>query len=183
MGFWLLLAASACLQMWLRAAGEADPQVTLEYRVKGGYLYNFAKFVEWPAGSFPSPDSPFVIGVLDGGQALPILKALLEGKQVDGHPVQVKPVLLARAEKGLQILFVTRAAGSSPKQVQALAGPTGTLVVGETEHFAEDGGMVGFTREEDRIRVCLNLERTTAAGLRVSSKLASVSRLVRTREL
>ncbi|HTH46844.1 MAG TPA: YfiR family protein [Candidatus Limnocylindria bacterium] len=154
----------------------------MEYRVKGGYLYNFAKFVEWPAGSLPLPDSPFVIGVLDGGEALPILRTLLEGKRVDGHPVQVKQVLPVRSEKGLQILFVTRAAGSSPKQAEAVVGPTGTLVVGETEHFAEEGGMVGFTREEDRIRVCLNLERTTAAGLKVSSKLASVGRLVRTRE-
>ncbi len=187
MGFtgraWLRLTAWACLLAFLRAVGESESPLTLEYRVKGGYLYNFAKFVEWPAGSLPLPDSPFVIGVLDGGEALPILKALLEGKQVEGHPVQVRPVMPARAEKGLQILFVTRAAGSSPKQAQALAGPTGTLVVGETDHFAEDGGMVGFTREEDRIRVCLNLERAAAAGLKVSSKLASVGRLVRTREL
>ena len=179
---WLRLAVWASFLMCLRAAGGADPLITLEYRVKGGYLYNFARFVEWPPGSLPLPDSPFIIGVLDGGDITPILRSLLDGKQVDAHPVQVKQVTLARAEKGLQMLFVTRAAGSSPKEVQALVGPTGTLVVGETEHFAEEGGMVGFTREEDRIRVCLNLERASAAGLKVSSKLASVARLVRTRE-
>lgn len=179
---WLRLAAWACLLLSLRVVGGAEPPVTLEYRVKGGYLYNFAKFIEWPAGTLPLPESPFVIGVLDGGEVTPILRSLFEGKLVDGHPVQVKQVTLARAEKGLQLLFVTRTSGSSPKEVQAVVCPTGTLIVGETEHFAEEGGMVGFTRDEDRIRVSLNLERTTAAGLKVSSKLASVARLVRTRE-
>ena len=45
----------------------AEPAVTLEYKVKAGYLFNFGKFVEWPVSAFAAADSPFVIAIMDGG--------------------------------------------------------------------------------------------------------------------
>ena len=162
-------------------AGAADSAAVLEYKVKGGYLFNFAKFIEWPATCLPAPDSPFVIGVLDDGEALPVVQALLEGKKVNGHPVQVRAVTADQIGKDVHILLVTRAAGKSPEEIKLALGGAATLLVGETEQFAERGGMVGFTREEESIRLSLNLERATEAGLKVSSKLSNVARLVKTK--
>lgn len=159
------------------AAGDAMP---LEYKVKTGYLYNFANFIEWPGAALPRPDSPFVIGVLDGGEALPVLQALLKGKSVNGHPVQVRAVSVDGL-RGLHILFVTREAKESPAQIQAALGGAATLLVGETERFAERGGMVGFVREGENIRFQLNLGRVSEAGLKANAKLASVARLVTSR--
>ncbi len=178
----LVLAAGVCL-LPLRAA--ASDAVELEYKVKTGYLFNFANFIEWPPAALPEPNSPFIVGVLDGGEALPVLQSLLKGKSVNGHPVQVRAVSADRIGRDVHILFVTRAAGKSPAEIQAALGGAATLLVGETERFAERGGMVGFVREEDNIRFQLNLERVAEAGLRASAKLASVARLVttQTREL
>lgn len=163
------------------SASAADGAMALEYKVKTGYLFNFANFIEWPAAALPAPDSPFVIGVLDGGEALPILEELLKGKTVNGRPVQVRAVAADRVGRGLHILFVTRAAAVSPAEIEAALDGAATLLVGETDRFAEHGGMVGFLREGDNIRFQLNLERVTAAGLKASAKLASVARLVTTR--
>jgi len=173
----LVLVAGVCL-LPLRAATSGAAE--LEYKVKTGYLFNFANFIEWPPAALPGPNSPFVIGVLDGGEALPVLKSLLKGKSVKGHPVQVRAVSADRIGRDLHILFVTRAAGRSPAEIQAALNGAATLLVGETERFAERGGMVGFVREEDSIRFQLNLERVAEAGLRASAKLASVARLVTT---
>lgn len=161
----------------LRAAAAGD-ELPLEYKVKTGYLFNFANFIEWPAAVLPAADSPFVIGVLDGGEALPVLQALLEGKTVKGHPVQVRALSADRIGGGLHVVFVTRAAGVSPAEIEAALGGSATLLVGETERFAERGGMIGFVREGDHIRFQLNLARVAEAGLKASAKLASVARLV-----
>jgi YfiR/HmsC-like len=163
-------------------ARAADSATALEYKVKSGYLLNFARYIEWPAACLPAPDSPFVIGVLDGGEALPVVKTLLEGKKVDSHPVQVKAVTADQIGKDIHILLVTRAAGKSPEEIRAALGDAATLLVGETEQFAERGGTVGFTREEESIRLSLNLERATEAGLKVSAKLASVAKQVKTKK-
>ncbi len=163
------------LPFGLRAA---DAPATLEYKVKAGYLFNFAKFIEWPAGAYAAVDSPFVIGVLDGADALAAMQTVLAGKLVDGHPVQVRAVAADQIGKDLQLLFVSRTGGKTPEELQQDLGPAATLVVGETDEFAERGGMIGFIREKETVRFNLNLERAADAGLKVSSKLSNVAKQV-----
>jgi hypothetical protein len=164
----------------MRAAETAS---ALEYKIKAGYLFNLAKFIEWPAGSLPFADSLFTIAVLDEGEAFAVIQSVLEGKQVNGHLMKVKSVRTNLAEKDFQILFVTRAAGKSPQELRPALAGIAALLVGETDQFAERGGMVGFVREQEAIHLTLNLERTTAARLKVSARLASVARLVKSLDL
>ena len=48
----------------LIAPNHGECAAATEYEVKAAFLLNFAKFVDWPASSFPASDSPMVIGVL-----------------------------------------------------------------------------------------------------------------------
>ena len=64
--------------------------------------------------------------------------------------------------------------------MRAALGSAATLLVGETDQFAEHGGMIGFVREEDAFRLRLNLESATNTNLKISAKLASVATLVKT---
>jgi hypothetical protein len=177
---WALLVGLSALLAPMGGVG-AEPAQALEYKVKAGYLFNFAKFVEWPSAALPAPDSPFVIGVLDGDEALPVLRSVLEGKQVNGHPLKVKAVSADNEGKDVHIFFVTRAAGKSPQDLRKALGAAPTLLVGETAQFAEGGGMVGFVYQEESIRLALNLEQTTQAGLKVSARLSNVAKVVKTK--
>ncbi|HRE84224.1 MAG TPA: YfiR family protein [Opitutaceae bacterium] len=151
----------------------------LEYKVKAGYLFNFAKFVEWPAGAFPTPSSPFVIGVVDRGELLKYWKPLLEGKVVNGHPVTLREIGRGEKKPRVHLLFVSKTAPVSPAEIREYLGNGHTLLVGESIQFAERFGSVGFIEERGAIRFALNLERTAQAGLKVSSKLSSVACLVK----
>ena len=53
---WLIAAAPDC----------ADAQMLSEHEVKAAFVVNFAKFTEWPSGSFPYPETPIIIGVAGG---------------------------------------------------------------------------------------------------------------------
>ncbi len=170
------LAARLCTN-----ASAAQPDASLEYQVKAGYLINFARFVEWPASALPQKDSPFVIGVLDRNDTGPAMKAIvgvLGGRPVNGREVKVVAVSAETKATQVHILFVTRLAQKNPEELHALVAKTPILLVGETDQFAERGGAIGFTREGENIRLNLNLARANQAGLKVSSKLASVARLV-----
>jgi hypothetical protein len=174
---WLLLAAA--LPAGHPAAPRADaPAHSLEYKVKAGYLFNFAKFIDWPDGPGPDGTGPIRIGLLDRGEAIGLVQPLLEGKQIHGRPVQVRPVDGGVPGRGLHILLVTRAANVDPETLAARLRGSPTLLVGETEDFARRGGMIGFVREQEAIRFTLNLQRATEAGLQVSAKLASVAQVV-----
>ena len=164
----------------LRAAA-AEPGTELEYKVKAGYLFNFARFITWPAKAFASTNSPFVIGVLDAGEASPVLRSLLDGKKVNGRPVEVRSVFAEAIGTNLHLLLITRAAGRTPDELRKFTGSAPILMVGETDQFAERGGMIGFVREDEAIRFTLNLERATEAGLKVSAKLSTVGKVVKTK--
>ena len=176
---WLGALASA-LTLWLAPSSWSvgDP-ASLEYKVKAGYLFNFAKFIEWPDSTPTSADNPFIIGVLDAGEALPTMMSLLQGKRINGRNVVVKAVAVDTVGKDLHILFITSKSKKNPEDLKAALAGTNTLLVGETDQFAERGGMLGFVKEDETIRLTLNLERAAEAGLKVSSKLSNVAKVVK----
>ncbi|MBI3890966.1 MAG: DUF4154 domain-containing protein [Candidatus Wallbacteria bacterium] len=87
----LRYAAHSCRVAWLLAvllaavlaarAPAADPLSAHEDEIKAAYLYNVAKFVEWPAETLPNPDAPLTIGVLSDEGFARVLEAALVGKR------------------------------------------------------------------------------------------------------
>src|SRR2546430_10467223 len=61
----LIVALSVSLSGTPQAFAQTpDSRDSSEYLIKAGFIYNFAKFVEWPSAAFAQPDSPIVIGIL-----------------------------------------------------------------------------------------------------------------------
>jgi hypothetical protein len=177
----ILTAVLVILGFTPKLVAAADSPDTLEYRVKAGYLFNFAKYVEWPANALAANNDPIIIGVLDKSDAAAVIQQVLANKLVNDRPIIVKAVSAPSVTDNCHILFVSRTANYSPADLKQALGAAATLLVGESDQFAEGGGMIGFIRENESLRVTLNLESVSEAGLKVSSKLASVARTVKTK--
>ena len=160
-------------------AGEGEPPPT-EYQVKAGFLYSFAKFVQWPDDAFHDAGEPFVVGVLGTDPFGPVLEQVLEGKTALNRPVVIKR--FSRVEEvQAQILFVgSSAVADLPRILQALRGRA-ILIAGESEGFAQSGGMVGFKVQEHRVRFEINLRRAEEGRLKISSQLLKLAIIVSTR--
>jgi hypothetical protein len=165
------LAANCLLSQTIAEDGAAS----LEYQVKAAFLLNFTKFIEWPAAGFPAPNSPFEVCVLGDDPFKGALDRIVEGEAVGAHKLLVRRVERQRLS-GCRILFV----GKSEKNVAGVldALGIGTLTVGETESFLEDGGIIRFLIENRRVRFDVNQTEAKRAGLNVSSKLLQVARKV-----
>lgn len=168
--FLLLLLASTAL------AG-AQSQLVDEYRVKAAFLYNFAKFVEWPADSFKAPADPITICVLGnpfGGR----LEDTVSGKQIDERRLIVREISDAAEAQGCNILFVA----NQKKRAADLLGrvkASPILTVGDCENFAAAGGVIGFKLEGGRVRLEINVAAAERSRLRISSKLLSLAEIVK----
>jgi hypothetical protein len=167
-----VLVASA-LGLCAVGAGSAPG----EYQVKGAFLYNFAKFVEWPAPALAGRDA-FVICVLGSGQEARELSAVIEGKSVRGKPVVVQAPGAADDAGACHILFVAGSRELSAEDVARAVGRAHVLTVGESERFARDGGMVNFVNEERKLRFEINKRRAEDAGLAISSHLLKLAQSV-----
>ncbi len=156
--------------------GHAQPAKPSEYQLKAAFLYHFAQLVSWPARAFNQTNSPMVIGILGENPFGTQLEETLRGKNVNGHPLAIREIpTLAEATNDCHILFV----GSSERKrlPEIFAGLRGTnlLTVGEMDGFTEAGGMINLVLEGTKIRFQINDAAAKNAGLKISSKLLSLS--------
>ena len=136
-----------------------------EYAVKAAYLYNFAKFVEWPPETFATDDSPLRICVAGDnpfGDAL----ASLSDKRVASHPVEVRAIPETANFNPCQIVFISRSEQGRFKALLTKLHRLPILTVSDIGDFALAGGMIGLIEADQRIRVNINLSVTRQAGLK-----------------
>ena len=165
--------------LWLLIPdGLASAQIASEYQVKAAYLFNFGKFVEWPSDTAPQGATPLHLCVLDDKQFELTLRDVVNGKSIGSHPVWVMPVHAANQARDCQILFISSSHNKEALRVLEELRDTRTLTVGEMDGFVEAGGMINFVLDNDRVHFEVNAKAAESAGLRVSSRLLNVAKLV-----
>ena len=168
-----LLALIICLVAADQVQSRSDQQ--LEYEVKAAFLYNFAKFVEWPEEAFRDSTAPITIGILGKNPFQGELREVIKGKTVQGRKLDVRRV---KGHLTCHILFIASSEKDNLKKIlQRLAGSC-ALTVSDIEDFASRGGIIGFLTEENRVRFEINVDAAERAGLRVSSKLLKLAKVV-----
>jgi YfiR/HmsC-like len=150
-----------------------------EYHVKAAFLYNFAKFVDWPAEAFPTPGQPFAICVFGEDPFGRSLDDVITGRAIDGRLVIVRRISDARQTGGCQILFVTSKARKSVVSIFAASKHPGVLTVGETGNSTSEGLIINFTLEGGKVRFEINLVAATEEKLRFNSRLLNLATVVR----
>jgi len=158
------------------ASAQVNP--SSEYQLKAAFLFHFAQFVGWPEEAFKDAKSPLTYCTIGEDPFHGALEASLSGKMIGARPFRVQHFQQPQDIQGCQILFI--GAGDRnllPTVVASLKGNS-VLTVGESEHFAEDGGMIGFLLEENKIHFEINLEAAEHAKLKMSSRLLALAKTV-----
>lgn len=163
--------------LWLRVGGLAiaqDSQPT-EYQIKAAFIFNFAKFVEWPPAAFAKTSSPLVVGVLGENPFQDTLEKTIANKTVDEHPLLFREFRSATEVTNCHILFISSSEKARLPQILKHLNSSSVLTVGEMPGFTETGGMINFVLEGTKIRFQINNDAATRAGLKISSKLLSLA--------
>jgi len=157
---------------------SADSSGTSEYDVKAAFLFHFAQFVEWPPEAFKDEDSPLTYCTVGEDTFRGALDESVKGKRIRNRPLRVLHLKERESIEGCQVLFI--AAAQKGRQTDQLAGANGhpVLTVGELEHFAQEGGMIGFFLEEKKVRFEINLGAAENARLKISAKLLALAKTV-----
>lgn len=149
-----------------------------EYQVKAAFLFHFAQFVDWPPDAFKNAAAPLTYCTVGGDPFDGELEKALSGKSIGAHPLRVQHVKQARELQGCQILFIGIAEKNGLAATLGSVKSSPVLTVGDSEHFAQQGGIIGFCEEEKKIRFEINLGAATSARLRISAKLLSLAKTV-----
>jgi hypothetical protein len=151
----------------------ASAQIADEHAVRVAFVLNLTKYVEWP-----HKDSRITIAVVGEGPTADELKKVLDGQSSESRPIRV---VLSPSDAQLQecnILYVTYTSPSKVRLALDRVRDQGILTVGDSDFFARDGGMVGLVTRGDRIQIEVNLETAEQAGLKISSRLLRLSKVL-----
>jgi hypothetical protein len=154
---------------------EDDSPGAGEYQVKAAFLFNFAKFIDWPSRKFTEPDSPLIIGVVGSDP----FGGLLE-EQVQGHPINDRTVIVRHIQtmeelRKCHIIFVCNSEEERLGAILSEVRGDNVLTVGETDKFISRGGMINFVVMDGSVHFEINDSAARHAGLKISSKLSNLA--------
>lgn len=179
---WRGLVLVLGLAAWLGGAarGGAQPAQTSGVQLKAAILFNFPKYVDWPATAFADTNSPLVLAVCDAEDVAAELRALLEARRPGGRPVEVRS---GRAETVLagpcHLAFLGGNSRRQTAEVLRKLSKASVVTVSERDDFFTLGGMIHLARQEKKYRLEVNLPAVEETGLKLSSRLLSVANVVR----
>jgi len=151
----------------LAGAGASAEAASLD-AVKAGFVFNFTKFVSWPARE---DEAGQVRLCFERGSISPEAYRELDGKTVRGTTVHTRTVKGAAGELGACDLAVFAAGTPPAASVRRAADRNGVLLIGNGLGFARGGGHIALMRRGDKLRFRVNLRALRRAGLEVRSGL------------
>ena len=169
-----LLLAAVSLGMRSTARGADLEDVTL----RAAFLFNFAKYVDWPPGAFERTDGSLVLCVVQDRRLAEELGRQTEGMNLDGHPVWVHAVGESDEATSCQVLYVADPDEPRLPAIRRAIAGLPVLTVGAGRTFLNRGGMIALITIGGQLRFEIDNEHAEAAGLKLSSQLLKLARRV-----
>jgi hypothetical protein len=153
---------------------RAQAQRPTESQVKAAYLYNFGKFVKWQLDQSANSDS-MQICVLGKDPFGPVLDATVAGENIDGKKIVIRRLATMQESPQCRILFISSSEEHRLRAIIAATQRLGELTVSDIPHFAEQGGVIEFVTQGDKVRFEVNRAAAEQSHLALSSQLLKVA--------
>lgn len=155
------------------AANPSEPEAG-EANVMVAYLYNFGKFINWPASAFASPEVP-IHYCFYGDNSLGQAVDTLAGKQVKGHPVKVVHIRRGGSLDACHVLYIDLSERFYIRPILNLIREKPVLTISGIDSFATDGGVIGLIFANNKLKFEINSVAAKQAQLQVSSQVLKLA--------
>jgi len=159
-------------------AGEGQAMAS-EAALELAFVYNFAKFTDWPARSAPGMGGAVTLCVAGGDADYGIALSGLAGHNVRGHPLRTRAISRPAEVAGCQVVFVPEGASHSAVEIAQAAQAAGALSVSDHERFLDSGGMIALVSSGNRLQFVVDQDAVLRAGLNLNAQVLKLARSVR----
>ena len=167
------IARAIAVLLLLQAPASA--QDVTESALKAAFIYNFAKFTEWPADAAPVAE-PLVLCVIGDAAVGDALERAVKGRLLAGHSMAVSHAEPAGQRRVCHVLYVSGVTAGQAAQLVAGLRDAPVLTISDIDGFTELGGVAQFFFEHGQLRFIVHLESAKRAHLQISSKLLTLAR-------
>jgi hypothetical protein len=169
-------AVRATIAILLLTPIPAAGQDVTEPVLKAAFIYNFAKFTEWPVDVMPAGE-PLLFCVLGDAAIGEALVRAVKGRTLAGHIMEVSQWAPdGPPRRGCHILCLS---GVTPSQAATLVAglrDAPVLTISDVEGFTQLGGIAQFFFDHGQLRFNVHAESARRARLQISSRLLGLAR-------
>jgi hypothetical protein len=180
----------------------------MEYEVKAAFIYNFMKFIQWPGdkeiktGKNDTPE-PITIAILGNNPFNAAFQYMLD-KNIQGRPIRLMPIesfenfrssypsmqsalaaykqtYLSRLRQCHLLFICDSERNALPELLEMTTGHV-LVTVSDAADFAAEKGMIGFVKENNKVRFEVNLDAAQAENIKISSQLLGLAKRVYKKE-
>lgn len=165
--------ALACLLIALAAStpGWTDDVSPLSAdKLKAAYIFNFAKFVEWP-NSGTADD--LLMCFMGAPGVFGLLAHDVGGTLIGQRRVVVRSIEMAEPADSCSLLYVDASVATLSKVTSRAS--SHALTISDRHDFTRLGGTIEMFADGSRLRFNVNLGNARSAGLRISSQLLQLA--------
>ncbi|MEZ5673590.1 MAG: YfiR family protein [Thiotrichaceae bacterium] len=151
-----------------------------EYEIKAAFLYNLGSYLRFPSSRLSDDDTsqPFHICILGRDPFQQNIDTAAENEQIQGHPTVIKRLQRVQDAGNCHILFISDSERSRFKAILQALHQLPILTVGDTDDFIDQGGMLKFYSDNNKIRLALDLGKIRAADIKPSANLLKIVKIV-----
>jgi hypothetical protein len=160
----LVLAAGG-----VRVTQADDLDIGREEQMKAAYLFNFAKFIDWPANA----KGPIRVCFIGAQGVHASLTASVAGKTIGARVIATAVLEVTDSRLGCDVIYLDASVDANAL-MRGAQGNT-ALTVSDADEFTQHGGIIRLFKHENRLRFDINLDNARRAGLKISSNLLKLA--------
>jgi hypothetical protein len=147
---------------------------TTEYELKAAFIYNFARFIEWPTAVIEEDDK-LTLCVVGADPFGPALNAL-QNREVRGYHIEIRHLNSLPDDSRCGIVFISRSERANLEAIMSRVSQTnGVLSISDVDGFLKHGGVIEFRLVDNKIRFAINTRAAEQVGLNISSRLLQLA--------
>lgn len=155
------------------ASGQAA-KIADENEVKAAFIFNFLKFIEWPAEAFSENDSTLKICLIEKTKLCDKV-VLIDGKMANQRVIRVESADGNATCSDCHAVVVCEKDQTDINKHLLRFKNKHVLTISDCKNFAQNGGMIGLMTISGKVRFSINLREAEAAGLKISSQLLKLA--------
>ena len=171
------LVPALLLLLVCSSARRVEAQDVTEVTLKGAFLFNFARFTEWPADAL-QPDTTVSACVFGDRAVADAFAKTVKGKQLAGRAIAVTTIAANESIPPCHLLYLSGVAEARIAEIVSTLRDTPVLTVSDSDTFTKRGGIVQIFVESGKMKFRINSRSARRARLQLSSRLLALAEVV-----
>jgi hypothetical protein len=185
-----MLMSLCCLYAYIFTyAYAAEPLPLYEQKIKAGLVYNLLKYTEWQKIAVDennkSPENPTGAKLqicIFGDDPFDGYLSPLEGRTAQQATITISHVSQVQQTAQCSAVIIHRNQAQQLNPLLQFLRGKNVLTISDIAQFAELGGMVEMTRQDEKIALHINKEALDSAKLSIDARMLKLATLVASKD-